>query len=101
MSLIATRREFARLIGLGTAAPLILTGSRAAVLGSGSHIYEFQKDFFQVPASWTWGYTHGVAVDGLERILVHHTGRQPMAVFDPKGKLIKSWDRTSKAAPTA
>jgi hypothetical protein len=87
----ATRREFTRLIGLGTSAPLILLGRKAPILGSGAHCYEFEKDFFQVPADWKWGFTHGVAVDEHGRILVHHTGPKPMAVFDSKGKLMKHW----------
>src|SRR6476620_6312488 len=87
----ATRREFTRLIGLGTSAPLILLGRKAPILGSGAHCDEFEKDFFQVPADWKWGFTHGVAVDEHGRILVHHTGPKPMAVFDSKGKLMKHW----------
>jgi len=86
-----TRRDFTRYIGLGSTAPLILLGNAAPTLGVDTHRYEWQRDFYQVPKNWKWGFTHGVAVDKDGRTIVHHTGANPVAIFDPAGKLMYTW----------
>jgi DNA-binding beta-propeller fold protein YncE len=86
-----SRRDFSKLIGLGTTAPLVLLGNTAPTLGVETHRYEWDGAFFKVPKNWKWGYTHGVAVDKDGRTIIHHTGPNPVAIFDPTGKLMYSW----------
>lgn len=97
-----SRRRF--LFAAGGSAPLILgaqnkSGSRKPVLGAGEHTYEVTHDWGELPASITYGNTHGVCEDSQGRIYVHHTvngtseSSDSMVVFDADGKFIKSWGR--------
>src|SRR5580698_9295381 len=78
------------------------SGSKLPVLGSGSHVYEAQHDWGELPAGIRYGNTHGVVEDSQGRIYVHHTvhasseSSDSMVVFDAKGRFIKSWGREFK-----
>ncbi len=78
------------------AAPAIVgaqdkSGSKPLIVGSGAHTYEVVDGWAKLPDHIHFGNTHAVqeAADG--RILVHHTGKQSVCIFDPDGKFIESW----------
>lgn len=85
------RRQVLRTFAVGGGAPLLLLGSKAVTVGSGSHVYEFEKDWGSLPATVSWGFTHGVAVDSKGRVIIHNTSKDAVVIFDAKGKFIKSW----------
>lgn len=60
-------------------------------MGTGSHVYEFEADWCKLPQGKQWGYTHGVAVDSEERILIHNRSKDAIAIFDRDGRFVKSW----------
>ncbi|MDP8243844.1 MAG: twin-arginine translocation signal domain-containing protein [Candidatus Hinthialibacter antarcticus] len=59
--------------------------------GPEGHRYESNENWAQVPKHISLGYTHGVCVDSNGRVIVHHTGKDSVILFDDKGKFIKSW----------
>src|ERR1700730_14201653 len=71
-------------------APLGLRGD-SVTLGSGAHTYEFVPDWGKLPNGVRWGYTHGVAVDSQQRILIHNRSKDAVVIFDRDGRFIKSW----------
>jgi hypothetical protein len=88
-------------------APAILgaddkSGGKRPIVGSGSHIYEVQHDWGELPANIKYGNTHGVVEDSQGRIYVHHTvnaaseSADSMVVFDAQGKFVKSWGKEFK-----
>jgi hypothetical protein len=99
------RRRFlkaAAVTALAAATPAFLraedkAGARAPILGSGSHTYECIHDWGELPASITYGNTHGVCEDSQGRIYIKHTvgaGSQKddaIVVFDADGKFVRSW----------
>jgi hypothetical protein len=105
MKLIQSRREFvktAAVFGAALSAPAILraedkSGSRAPVLGDGSHRYECIHDWGELPSRIKYGNTHGVCEDSQHRIYIKHTvgagseSADAIVVFDEKGKFIRSW----------
>ena len=72
-------------------APLVWLPGRAATLGSGSHVYEFDPDWGKLPNGRKYGYTHGVVVDSQQRIIIHNRSKDAVAIFDHDGKFVKSW----------
>jgi DNA-binding beta-propeller fold protein YncE len=78
------------------------TGTRLPVVGSGSHTYEVQHDWGELPSHIRYGNTHGVVEDSQGRIYVHHTvhstseSSDSMVVFDSNGKFIKAWGKEFK-----
>jgi len=86
-----TRRAFTQGVSAALAGPTLLLGQRSATLGSGHHVYEFAADWGTLPNSVRWGYTHGVAVDSQQRVLIHNRSKDAVAFFDHEGKFIKSW----------
>lgn len=90
--MVVSRRSFlAGAAGVSAAAPTLLFGSKALVVGTGAHTYEFAGDWARTPATVRFGYTHGVAVDSHHRIVIHNRSKDAVAFFDHKGKFIKSW----------
>lgn len=61
------------------------------VQGPEGHRYESNENWAQVPKHISLGYTHGVCVDSQGRVIIHHTGKDSVILFDDKGKFIKSW----------
>src|ERR1700722_3954753 len=97
MKPITRRQALAAAIAFPMIARADKSGSKAPVLGSGTHVYEAQHDWGELPASIRYGNTHGVVEDSQGRIYVHHTvhatseSSDTMVVFDAKGRFIKSW----------
>ncbi len=102
-----TRRNFLTQVGTGLAAPLILgatnkSGSAKPILGDGDHKYEVTHDWGELPATISYGNTHGVCEDAHGHIYIHHTvnavseSSDTMVVFDHKGKFVKSWGKDFK-----
>jgi hypothetical protein len=99
------RRRFlktAAVSALAASAPDFLraqdkAGSRHPILGSGAHSYECIHDWGELPATITYGNTHGVCQDSQGRIYIKHTvgaGSQKddaIVVFDENGRFICSW----------
>src|SRR5580658_7807487 len=103
-----SRRRF---LQAAVVAPMILhaddkAGSKPPVLGGGDHTYEAIHDWGELPAGIKYGNTHGVVEDSQGHIYIHHTvnaaseSSDSMVVFDPQGKFVKSWGKSSRAAPT-
>ena len=99
------RRRFLQTSGV--LVPAILgaddkSGNKLPVVGSGTHTYEVQHDWGELPAGLRYGNTHGVVEDSQGRIYVHHTVHatseipDSMVVFDDKGRFIKSWGKQFK-----
>lgn len=61
------------------------------VTGSGNHTYQWIDNWAKLPAGKQFGYTHSVAEDAQGRIHIHNTSADSIAVFDDKGKFIRSW----------
>lgn len=101
----ATRRQFIQTIaaaGLTAAvAPAVRASNKSGkgpiIVGTGDHTYEVIHDWGTLPASISYGNTHGVCEDSQGNIYIKHTvggGSQSsdaMVVFDPSGKFVKSW----------
>jgi len=107
MTNFESRRQFVTKLGTGLAAPLILgasnkSGSAKPVLGDGAHTYEATHDWGALPADIQYGNTHGVCVDSLGQVYIHHTvyptseKADTMVVFDAKGRFVKSWGKQFK-----
>ncbi|WJH34344.1 hypothetical protein N6H14_31580 [Paenibacillus sp. CC-CFT747] len=62
-----------------------------AIIGNASHSYRVEEGWGKRPDGQAYGYTHGICVDAEDNVYVHHTGKDPVLVFDPKGKLLASW----------
>jgi hypothetical protein len=62
-----------------------------AIVGNGSHVYEMNTDWAQVPDHIQLGYTHGIVVDAQDNVYVFHTNEQSVIKFDPSGRYIASW----------
>lgn len=60
-------------------------------LGTGRHTYELVKGWGRLPEGKRFGYTHGVAVDGKGRVLIHNQSPDAVAIFDPDGNFLGSW----------
>lgn len=99
-----TRREF---LVSAAAAPMLLglqdkSGSKAPVMGSGTHVYEAIHDWGTLPTHIKWGNTHGVVEDSQGNIHIHHTvhatseSPDTVVVFDRDGKFVRSWGRQFK-----
>jgi len=100
-----TRRTFLKSSSLAAAAitfPRILTASNKSgldpiILGEGAHRYEVQHDWCTPPNDIAFGNTHGVCEDSQRNIYIKHTVHassakaDAIAVFDSKGKFIRSW----------
>lgn len=65
--------------------------AETTVIGMGSHSYEVVDQWGKLPDGLTFGTTHAVTEDSRGRILIHHTGRQSVVLFDPEGNFISSW----------
>lgn len=98
------RRTFLKSTALGALALGAAPYTRGAdpntgrlILGSGDFTYECIHDWGQLPASITYGNTHGVAEDSQGNIHVKHTvgansqKSDAIVVFDAHGKFIRSW----------
>lgn len=80
-----------------TAFPMILNAEDKAqakriVLGSGKHTYELVPDWAKLPPGVRFGYTHGVAVDSQNRVIIFNQSKDSIVILDPDGKYIKSWN---------
>ena len=61
------------------------------IYGSGSHTYEVQEGWGQLPEGWKFGWIPAVAVDSQDRIYVYSRSERPMVVFDREGNFLASW----------
>lgn len=72
--------------------PTPLTSTRkTTVLGGGPHVYEVVEGWGKLPDGVRYGFTHGVAVDSQQRIVVHNMSRDSVILLDRDGRFIKSW----------
>jgi hypothetical protein len=103
-STIMKRREFLTTTAAAlTAGPMILgaedkAGSKKPVLGEGAFRYEWHDNWAQLPDTFQWQTTHGVAVDEAGQVYIKHRGvvgksRDTIFVFDPKGKFVRSFGK--------
>ncbi len=82
---------------LRAADPAAANTAEPLTLGEGEHRYRCIHDWGTLPATITWGITHGVAVDAHGFVYVFHTSRgsnackDTVVVFDPTGKFVRSW----------
>ncbi len=60
-------------------------------LGSGSHVFEIQEGWGQLPEGISYGYTHGVVVDAEDNVYIHNTSKDAVVVFDKNGNFLTSW----------
>src|SRR5262245_28575485 len=101
-----SRREFIQAAGALAAGPLLPTilhaadkaGTKSAIVGDGSHKYECQHGWGELPSHIQWGETHGVAVDAAGLVYIKHRSHTPepmdaIAVFDPAGKFVRSFGK--------
>src|SRR4051794_12540592 len=108
MSSMKRRTMLKSTLGALVTAPAIhasdKSGNKLPVLGEGDHTFEVTHDWGQLPADIQYGNTHGVCEDSQGRIYIHHTvyatSEKPdsMVVFDPEGRFVKSWAKSSRAA---
>src|SRR5437870_5604983 len=67
------RSSLAAAIAAGVA-PLIRVSGKEIdmddVMGSGRHVYELDRDWPKLPASMKLGYTHGIAIDSQNRVII-------------------------------
>ncbi|WP_240419763.1 hypothetical protein [Paenibacillus periandrae] len=63
------------------------------VIGCASHAYVIAEEWGKLPANMAYGYTHGVCVDSQDNVYVHHTGKDPVIVFDRDGRFLTSWGK--------
>lgn len=61
------------------------------VYGAGSHTYEVQEGWGQLPEGWNFGWIPAVAVDSQDRVYVYSRSEHPMVVFDREGNFLTSW----------
>ena len=59
--------------------------------GSGSHTYEIQEGWGQLPEGWKFGWIPAIAVDSQDRVYVYSRSERPMVVFDREGNFLGSW----------
>lgn len=98
------RRNFLKLSAMGAltlGSPALAlraqSNTNRPILGVGEYQYECIHDWGDLPASITYGNTHGVAEDSQGRIYIKHTvgansqKADAIVVFDEKGKFITSW----------
>src|SRR5438105_5434608 len=86
-----SRRGFLQAATASAAAPMLFLPGRAATLGSGAHVYEFEPDWGKLPNGKQYGYTHGVVIDSQQRILIHNRSKDAIAIFDNDSNFVKSW----------
>src|SRR5262245_2290888 len=72
-------------------------GAKPIIVGRGEHTYEMIHDWGELPASLSYGNTHGVCEDAQGRIYIKHTvgggskSSDAVVVFDENGKFIRAW----------
>ncbi len=59
--------------------------------GAGSHTYQIQEGWGQLPKGWRFGWIPAVAVDSQDRVYVYSRSEHPMVVFDCEGNFLDSW----------
>ena len=63
-------------------------------IGSGANTYEWQDSWATIPDSESaragWAH-HGVAVTESGQVITYHPGDPTMMLFDPDGRLVRSW----------
>lgn len=91
-----SRRRFLRTGAVAACAtPLVLaekkSGTQPVLVGSGTHRYEVMPDWGKLPATYQYGFTHGIGIDSHNRFFIFNTGKTQLIIFDDKGKFVKSW----------
>ncbi|MDR3710172.1 MAG: hypothetical protein P4L33_17900 [Capsulimonadaceae bacterium] len=61
------------------------------LIGSGSHTYEWVDGWAKTPSGVALGYTHGIVIDSLGRVIVHNQSKDAVAFFDREGDFLSSW----------
>lgn len=54
-------------------------------LGCGTHTYEVVEGWAKLPEGVATGYTHGVAVDSMDRVYVHNQSKDAISTFTLEG----------------
>ena len=60
------------------------------IYGSGSHTYEVQENWWELPAGWEFGWIAAVGVDSKDRVYVYSRSEHPLVVFDREGNFLTS-----------
>lgn len=60
-------------------------------LGAASHRYEWIENWAQLPDGKAFGYTHGVATDQHDNVIIHNQSAEAVCVFDRDGRFVRSW----------
>ena len=58
--------------------------------GAGSHTYEVQENWWQLPDEWNFGWIAAVGVDSKDRVYVYSRSEHPLVVFDREGNFLTS-----------
>ena len=61
------------------------------IYGSGSHTYEVQENWWELPEGWNFGWIPAVGVDSQDRVYVYSRSEHPLVVFDRDGNFLTSW----------
>src|SRR3954464_6593079 len=65
----------------------------SAAAARAGEAYKLDPDFPRLPADVKLGAVSGVATDSHGDVLVFHRGEPPILVFDPSGKLLRSFGK--------
>jgi hypothetical protein len=97
------RRQFLAAGAVAATGPTLLGMTRKAddpnpVIGDGDHKYQCFHNWGELPKGFSWQTTHNVAIDSEGLVYVTHQGVgnnviDTVAVFDPKGKFVRSFGR--------
>ncbi len=112
-----TRRDFLGTLGVGaaslTCSPLLAAEASPTPvrLGAGSHAYELDPHWGELPTGMKYGWGCAVVVDSQDRLIVTSRSTDPtVAIFDREGRLLETWSNdfarrigysVEKAAQTA
>ena len=65
--------------------------AKPVLMGSGDHTFEAVEGWGFLPDGVKYGFTHGVAVDSQQRIIIHNASRDSVIILDRDGRFVKSW----------
>lgn len=58
--------------------------------GDGTHTYEVQENWYNLPQGWSFGWVTGVACDSQDRVYVYSRSTYPLVVFERDGQFVKT-----------
>ena len=65
----------------------------AVTIGMGAYVYEYHRDWAQLPPGQSFQTPSAVAVDSRDRVYVCQRQGPPVLVFDREGRLLAEWHR--------